>query len=552
MYVSQREQYILAFNIIFVAKMTTVQGENRRKHAIITDLDVSDCQQQSELKHSQDPTHKFHRKSHSQKQLHTISGNFNRRSRSAENRTQEHNANVKQSIRVNSYFNELLQAKDNQMETLLQRLATLHKFNEQFDVQNKELRSHIQALEQRIDILQDEVTNCGRCQELIQQLQKCCTEKQALASDVSMMKTLVYRLNVQIESYQDSLRLSKDGIVNASNNATTSEIGAGDLPAQTSHISVWEEGALRTHTLSPLLQSYDEMIRDKEQLIQQYKQEFEHFTGELKRALEENNRLLQQNEHLRKEVSSWREERTRLQAQADVCRAKVEAQTRKSDLAKEKLVEVMHCYEQKMQSLVLDMEHLQSAYTRCKNELVTLKSVTPHPPESLEQSLQECKALLEKLKEQHSNEKQMLENNVEDLRLRHVSDSKKIAELKIECKSLEKKVEEQRKAAEEFEKRANSLQHTSEKIKCSRDRLKARLRIALQWAQKMEEGQVNIQNTWDALKRLETIVKHKESQVRGLHDRHLQEIDKMKKKLLQKEETIRNILKGKLAMTEHQ
>ncbi|XP_036332282.1 protein Cep89 homolog [Rhagoletis pomonella] len=526
--------------------MTTAQNESGRKHVIITDLDLSDCHQQMETKYSQDLNRKAHKKRHAQKQLHTISGNFSRRSRSAEHRSEDHNAS-----RVNSYFNELLQSKDKQMDTLLQRLATLHKFNEQFDAQNKELRLHVHNLEERIDSLQHEIANCGRCQELSQQLSKCSTEKQTLISDVAMMKTLVYRLNVQIERYQDRLRVSKNGMPIVTNMKSNSDKnGTGDVPNQNFSITAWEECALHTHTLSPLLQSYDEMIRDKEQLIQQYMEEFEHFTGELKRTLEENNSLLQQNESLRREVGSWREERTRLQAKADVCRAKAEAQTRKCDLAKEKLVEVMHCYEQKMQSLVLDMEHLQSAYTRCKNELASLKSVAKQSPDNMAHALQECKALSEELKSEYSSEKKILENTIEELRVRHAEDSNKIAELKTERKTLEKELEQMHAAAEDLQMRTASFQRTAEKIKRSRDRLKARLRIALQWAQKIEEGQANIQNTWDALKRLETIVKHKESQVRGLHARHLQEIDKMQRKLFQKEETIRNILKGKLGVTE--
>ncbi|XP_067633222.1 protein Cep89 homolog [Eurosta solidaginis] len=528
--------------------MTTVHSGNSIKQVMITDLDASDGVQHPEVKFQQDSHTKTHKKRHIIKQLHTISGSFGRRARSAENRTGERNDNIKQSVRVNSYFNELLQSKDNKMEKLLQRLATLHEFNEQFDIQNKDLRLHIHKLEERLNALRGQVASCARCQELMAQLEICSNEKQLYASDVAMMKTLVYRLNVQIESYQDRLRLCRDSGTNC---ATTCSSSTGDNLQQTSHIATWEKCDLRTHTLSPLLQSYDEMIRDKDQLIQQYKQEFEHFTGELKRTLEENNRLLQQNESLRREVCSWREERSRLQAQIDVCRAKVEAQTRKSDLAKEKLVEVMHCYEQKMQSLVLDMEHLQSAYTRCKNELASLKSITTQSPENLANALQECKTLLEQLKEQHSKEKQMLENTIEEFRVRQSEENSKIVKLKMENKELQTKLEEEHTVAEELHHRATSFQRASEKIKRSRDRLKARLRIALQWAQKMEEGEANIQSTWDALKRLETIVKHKESQVRGLYARHLQEIDKMQKKLVQKEDTIRAILRGKLAIGEH-
>lgn len=80
----------------------------QRKHVIVTDLDLSDCQQQQEVQVSHDSNRKVHKKRHSEKQVHTISGNFNRRSRSAENRFPEHNSNIKQSIRLNSYFNEVV------------------------------------------------------------------------------------------------------------------------------------------------------------------------------------------------------------------------------------------------------------------------------------------------------------------------------------------------------------------------------------------------------------------------------------------------------------
>jgi len=76
---------------------------------------------------------------------------------------------------------------------------------------------------------------------------------------------------------------------------------------------------------------------------------------------------LQSQEQLRRDLGGWREERVCLMAQLGVCRSKAEAQTRKTDLAKEKLVEVMHCYEQRTQTLLLDMDHLQAAYARSRS-----------------------------------------------------------------------------------------------------------------------------------------------------------------------------------------
>lgn len=338
-------------------------------------------------------------------------------------------------------------------------------------------------------------------------------QNKELNQDVDMLKTLVFRLNVQIECYQDH------GI------QATSGGQAGGGGAAASTLPTWSSLGLPTHTLTPLLQAYDESIRDKDALLSQFSTDFELFGGEMKRALEENTRLLQAQEQLRREVGGWQEERVRLQAQLGVCRTKAETQTRKTDLVKEKLVEVMHFYEQRNQTLLLDMNHLQDAYARCKAELVTLKSATlvpapvtpaaaappPPPPPCEVDAVQQCKQLLEQLKQEHARERSTLEEQL------LASNS-----------------------------RAASLLRSSEKAKHARDRLKARLRMTLQWAQKLEAGQSEMRETYDAVQHLSTLLKHKESQLRGLHARNNEEMDKLQHKLQQKDETIRNLLRSKI------
>lgn len=408
-----------------------------------------------------------------------------------------------------------LQAKEQQLDQLLQRLATLHKYNEQFARENEQLRTQSEQLEQRLSQAEQRLANCERCQQLEQQQTVLLQQNQELANDVDMLKTLVFRLNVQIESYQDQRRTAEETTAAA---PTTSNCHT--VPAWSSQ--------LPTHTLTPLLQAYDESMRDKDALLAQYAADFELFANELKRALEENTRLLQTQEQLRRDVGGWTEERVRLQAQLGVCRTKAETQTRKTDLVKEKLVEVMHFYEQRNQSLLLDMNHLQDAFARCKSELVTLKStampttppaaaasppapaeVTPSAVEAA--AVQQCKTLLEQLKQEHARERAALEEQLQA------------------CNT-----------------RAGSLQRSCEKAKHARDRLKARLRMTLQWAQKLEAGQVELRETYDAVQQLSTLLKHKESQLRGMHVRNTEELDKLRHKLQQKDETIRNLLRSKM------
>ncbi|XP_016996614.2 protein Cep89 homolog [Drosophila takahashii] len=462
------------------------------RNVMITDLDQPDPEQQQQ-----------HPKKN-RKVLQTLSGNFSRRSRSVEVEVKQRQDNLgigHKDRRKDRSFNTLLQAKEQQLEQLVQRLATLHRYNDQFAKENDQLRQDSGHLERRLAEAEQQVASCSRCQQLGQRLDTVLSQNRTLAGDVDMLKTLVFRLNVQIESYQDQRRHGEEP--SGSAKASSSTASCPPLP---------------THTLGPLLQAYDESLRDKDALLAQFNAEFEHFTGELKRALEENTKLLQTQEQMRRDLGGWREERVCLVAQLGVCRSKAEAQTRKTDLAKEKLVEVMHCYEQRTQTLLLDMDHLQAAYARTKSELAALKSAAPAAPPPVaaplpaeSDAVQQCKVLLEQLRQEHARERSSLQEQLQATTAR-----------------------------------AASLVRSTEKAKHGRDRLKARLRMALQWAQKLEAGQAEVRDTYESVRRLEVLVQHKESQLRGLHARNAEEMDKLRYKLQQKEETIRTLLKSKM------
>lgn len=68
---------------------------------------------------------------------------------------------------------------------------------------------------------------------------------------------------------------------------------------------------------------------------------------------------------------------------------KAEIHSKRADLAKEKLIEVLRCYETKMQAQSIDMERLQEAYSRTKGELITCKNIHQQP-EAVVESLKEC------------------------------------------------------------------------------------------------------------------------------------------------------------------
>lgn len=177
----------------------------------------------------------------------------------------------------------------------------LHSHNTRFAAENERLLN----------------LQCEECAELQQNLAQQRAEhdhqlqqNQVLAQDVRMMKTLVYRLNVQLERHQDELR--KSGSV-AENVFANMELGQ-----QEQRYTDW--GSVHAHTLAPLLQAYSEMVSEKRDLVQQYEQELTLFTGRLKEVLAENERLHDEMDELRRQTETWTTDRTRMQAQLDIFR----------------------------------------------------------------------------------------------------------------------------------------------------------------------------------------------------------------------------------------
>lgn len=263
-----------------------------------------------------------------------------------------------------------MQEKDEQIEKLVERLQELHSNNEQFAAENDQLKS------KECESCKELLDNEHRLRESSLLLRK---ENDELRDDVKMMKTLIYRLNVQLERHQDELRKYVDQQEHA-----FPKINFDSNEEQ--HLS-W--GSVKAHTLGPLLNAYSEIIKEKSNLVQQYENELNQFTGKLKYIVIENETLQTELKTLKQDNELWATDKTRLQAQLDLFRNKAEVQSKRADITKEKLVEVLKCYEQKVQSQNLDLERLQEAYSRAKGELTALRGVQQCPSEVLAGSLKE-------------------------------------------------------------------------------------------------------------------------------------------------------------------
>uniref|UniRef100_A0A182SZV1 Uncharacterized protein n=1 Tax=Anopheles maculatus TaxID=74869 RepID=A0A182SZV1_9DIPT len=275
---------------------------------------------------------------------------------------------------------KLIHQKDQQIAKLIKKLTAVFECNNQFAVEHEKLQKQYQQAIQNLRTLETiQAKSCERCALADAERCQLVKENSDLRNDVKMMKILVYRLNVQIERYQDTIRDGQQNIPKLDFVDSTYGGAKDNLN--------W--GPVHSHTLGPLLNAYEETIAEKTELVQQYESELASFTGKLKTVLEENEALQKVTEQVRAGQTGWATEKARLQAQVDVLRSKADVQGKRADLAKDKLVEVLKCYEQKVQAQNLDIERLQEAYSRSKGELTSLRNLTQNP-EIVADSLKEC------------------------------------------------------------------------------------------------------------------------------------------------------------------
>lgn len=99
------------------------------------------------------------------------------------------------------------------------------------------------------------------------------------------------RLNVQLDRYQETLRRSNLNItlsVLEDTNQKSSDSGIFDITRSKELIDEMHKthkhtpvawGNVSTHTLGPLLDAYEDTIREKEEIVQNYELELYNFSG---------------------------------------------------------------------------------------------------------------------------------------------------------------------------------------------------------------------------------------------------------------------------------
>ncbi|KAK5647780.1 hypothetical protein RI129_002672 [Pyrocoelia pectoralis] len=333
-----------------------------------------------------------------------------------------------------------------------------------------------------------------------------------------MLKNVVYRLNVQLERYQEKVRkyristksIHSNQIAEVTNlelitNETISTLPENHKDHPHTPLS-W--GSVNSHTLGPLLDAYQESVDEKDEIIQNYELELSNFTGKLQTVIAEN-------EALHKRLTEDDDCSAKLVIELDKVKSNLKNAKSENDLLikkcalkQDKLQEVLQCYEQKVEQLRRDYSVVVEQYHKSRTEIAALKErnktlIDSHDEFKNERknyislsmhnsSVNECKKWYEELKHQYEEEKVKMKENVGTLNNQVGDMSVTINNIKTDKEELENKLKASEKALKKLETKYLDLQHSFHEIQLSRSACRKQLHKSMNFAKDLVTEQESL------------------------------------------------------------
>lgn len=355
---------MLFFSNLFAQKMSTEVPLKPRRKKLEVPIHKTSDDSKINVETKKTYSANFHSKRYkdkSPKDLDPVSQKVSRRYLSKENARL-----LKENEEIIGKFNELEEISVRKILKLKEKVSTLQNTNEELSKENSQLKGYSQDLLATLNDLklQFEISkHCRNCEEFKTTIQKLNEEnnnlkstKKDLEDDLNMLKTVVYRLNVQMERYQEKLRKLN---IKITQNSTPQHQNLENIPVIDGHDpNIFELhkdhshtpiswGKVNSHTLGPLLDAYQDTITEKDEIIETYEREISDFTGKLKDIIKENEALHRSltedsecSSKLKIELGNVKQELKDLRDQNDIL-------IKKCALKQDKLDEVLKCYEYK-------------------------------------------------------------------------------------------------------------------------------------------------------------------------------------------------------------
>ncbi|XP_078037741.1 uncharacterized protein LOC144470451 [Augochlora pura] len=360
----------------------------------------------------------------------------------------------------------------------------LNKQMEQREAEHQKMCSHYEAVVQMVHELENSK------HELTKRNQKLEIERARSNEDISLLKSIVYQLNTELERYQDKLSSEKMKIGTAEYVQTKAKLYSE---------RVWN--GINFHALGPLLNAYQENLREKRELVSMYEQRMASFGNRCKEILTENELMHQEVKELRvecnryaKEIKTTIENTTTLKKQNDLL------EKENAELQKE-LRETRSSYESKVQTMLehhelLKKEHAISVSTlsnlRGKYEVLSkeFEKIKNREEQSVPSNvhaaaIDECKTLLDELKHRYETEKRNLSNQIRRLEENQPEKEKQLVMVTAERNHLRSLVMSLETSLKRTQRRTEYLRSLAHSTRVSRDSVKEQLSKATTYCEEL-------------------------------------------------------------------
>nr|CAD7461198.1 unnamed protein product [Timema tahoe] len=400
---------------------------------------------------------------------------------------------------------EMMHRKDEHIKTLQSKLSALKRGNEELEKERDSLRNQLETLKHHYaSQKQISESESGKLVALEEQ-------NRGLVEDVTMLKNLVYRLNVALEKYQQ--RFHKKGLAG----------DAGEKEAD----ALWTN--LNKTALVPLLDAYSETIKEKDDLIHNYEVDLNKFVANCKQIVAENESLHQELEDTKKKNETLLSEWKVLDQDSALTQEQNQLLTGQLQLQKDKLQDLTLSCQEKIVSLTSECDSLKERYHQCRGELLAAQgqlSVLREEYDSVKKdsgnkvpfsvhtaAVSECRRLLDELKLKYETERSQLSNQVIALQRDKPELEAKLASLGADKKQQHSQVAALERLLKHTQQRCEDLQSQLVTAQVSRDASKRQLQKAMSFAEELVAEQERLlrqlhakQEETDSMARLGTTI----------------------------------------------
>ncbi|KAG5308495.1 CEP89 protein, partial [Acromyrmex insinuator] len=373
--------------------------------------------------------------------------------------------------------------------------------------------------------------------------QRYKTENVQLNEDVLLLKHVIYRLNAELERYQDKLKESgQNALPKNVNDILDSKRSADDIKTVSES---W--GSVNTHVLGPLLDAYQESLSEKQELVNRYEEDIANFSTRCKEVIMENECMQNEMEKLKSQCTRYTDEIKMISEDADLLKELNECYTKQTTHQKQKIHEIHSLYEQKVGAMTFDNNRLHEECLASKTELSNLQGkydILHKEYEKLQNdntktmpihvhnaAVEECRELFDKLKRQYETEKEKLSTRIKELEESHGQNKSQLDIITIEKnqlkglnKSFEKHLKRIQHKLEHFQKIAHSMQ-------ISRDSFKKQLRKTTLYCEELFSEYERIAAERDKLVKLLHETENENASIHLLGDTITQRVGHLKDQL---------------------